>query len=286
MRTRWNSTYDMIRVAIAYREAIDDVTGNKLIKLRKHELEDEHWAILKDLVHVLKVSLSDITVSTLCRCHCQLFKDATLFFSTDNIETIAHVIPMMDRFDAMLKDSVTEPLAPAVRHALKFARNVMDKYYAKTDLSNMYRIAMGTCRQSLSLHHSHQFECRQVLHPQMKLSYFRLHGWEQSWIQTAEDMVTDEFVKYDKPTQPAEVNDTAQREEMDLFDIPMEAVPTVSELKVYLSQPIERVKDPIAWWWDHRAVFPRLSVMALDYLSAPGMCMLPLRVDAFSNDAL
>jgi hypothetical protein len=56
----------MICVAIAYREAIDNVTGNKLLKLRKHELEDEHWTILKDLVRVLKVSLSDVTSSTLC----------------------------------------------------------------------------------------------------------------------------------------------------------------------------------------------------------------------------
>jgi hypothetical protein len=46
----------MVCVAIKYREAIDDVTGNKLLKLRKYELEDEHWIILKDLVRVLKVS--------------------------------------------------------------------------------------------------------------------------------------------------------------------------------------------------------------------------------------
>ena len=56
VKTRWNSTYDMVCVAIKYREAIDDVTGNKLLKLRKHELEDEHWIVLKDLVRVLKVS--------------------------------------------------------------------------------------------------------------------------------------------------------------------------------------------------------------------------------------
>jgi hypothetical protein len=104
----------------------------------------------------------------------------------------------------------------------------------------------------------------------MKLSYFRSNGWEHGWIQTAEDMVTEEFIKYDTLAQPAEASDTDRQAEMDLFDIPMESVPTVSELKVYLTQPIEKVKDPIAWWWDHRVVFPRLSVMALDYLSASG----------------
>src|ERR1700678_1679552 len=44
------------------------------------------------------------------------------------------------------------------------------------------------------------------------------------------------------------------------------------ELDKYLSQAIEKVRDPIAWWWDHHKVYPRLSAMALDYLSIPGTC--------------
>ena len=56
---------------------------------------------------------------------------------------IAHVIPTMDRIEAMLSSSSTEPLLPSVKHALSFARTIMDKYYSKTDLSNVYRIAMG-----------------------------------------------------------------------------------------------------------------------------------------------
>jgi hypothetical protein len=56
----------------------------------------------------------------------------------------------------------------------------------------------------------------------------------------------------------------------DFFDIPMEGIQEPNELDEYLSQAIEKVKDPIAWWWDHRTVYPRLSAMALDYLSIPG----------------
>ena len=51
----------------------------------------------------------------------------------------------------------------------------------------------------------------------------------------------------------------------------MDGLEELNELDKYLAQPIEKVRDPIAWWWDHRAVFPRLSMMALDYLSVPGM---------------
>ena len=39
-------------------------------------------------------------------------------------------------------------------------------------------------------------------------------------------------------------------------------------------EPIEDVSDPIAWWWDHRHAFPRLSLMAFDYLSIPGMIIV------------
>lgn len=58
---------------------------------------------------------------------------------------------------------------------------------------------------------------------------------------------------------------------LDFFDIPMEGIAEPHELDNYLAQAIEKVRDPVAWWWDHRHVFPTLSKMAFDYLSIPGM---------------
>ena len=57
---------------------------------------------------------------------------------------------------------------------------------------------------------------------------------------------------------------------MDFFDIPMDGIQEQNEVDEYLSQAVEKVRDPIAWWWDHRKVYPKLSAMALDYLSIPG----------------
>jgi hypothetical protein len=51
----------------------------------------------------------------------------------------------------------------------------------------------------------------------------------------------------------------------------MVGIEDVDELDEYLSLPIERVRDPIAWWWEHRNTYPQLSKMAFDFLSAPGM---------------
>lgn len=42
------------------------------------------------------------------------------------------------------------------------------------------------------------------------------------------------------------------------------------ELEKYLAAPLEQVEDPLAWWIKNRHLYPRLSRMALDYLSIPG----------------
>ena len=60
----------------------------------------------------------------------------------------------------------------------------------------------------------------------------------------------------------------------DFLDIPMDGLKEVNELDDYLSQGIEKVSNPVTWWWDHQKVYPKLLVMALDFLSIPGMCLV------------
>ena len=51
------------------------------------------------------------------------------------------------------------------------------------------------------------------------------------------------------------------------------------ELTRYLSEPTERTLDPLLWWVEKKAVYPRLSRMACDYLCIPGkhghLCIVP-----------
>lgn len=58
--TRWNSTYDMLEFAVEYREALDAITGDKEMKLRKYEMDNEEWEIARQLRDVLKVSISPV----------------------------------------------------------------------------------------------------------------------------------------------------------------------------------------------------------------------------------
>ncbi|KAF8239966.1 hypothetical protein L208DRAFT_1235068, partial [Tricholoma matsutake] len=124
VKTCWNSTYDMLTAAFDYRTVIDDIMANKSLKLHHYELDDQDWEVVEDLL--------------------QMYKDATLFFSQDNAITIANVVLTMDCINKMLSTSAARPLNSAVKHGLTFARKLMDKYYSKTNLSNVYRIAMGS----------------------------------------------------------------------------------------------------------------------------------------------
>ncbi|KAJ7235936.1 hypothetical protein C8J57DRAFT_1088527, partial [Mycena rebaudengoi] len=145
--TRWNSTYDLLAFAIKYQVVIDDMTMDKATRtLREYDLSKVKWCIINDLV--------------------KIFKDATTFFSRDDISSIANVIPTMDVIDHHLtqglssttlpsmqelaKSSATDAsladdqLHPSVRMALLLGKHTMDRYYGHTDQSKVYRIAMST----------------------------------------------------------------------------------------------------------------------------------------------
>ena len=74
----------------------------------------------------------------------QIFDDATKYFSR-GIPTIAKVIPAMDQFEeALSADIDNTKYHPAVREAARQGRKLMNKYYGRTDESEIYRIVMRT----------------------------------------------------------------------------------------------------------------------------------------------
>ena len=67
-----------------------------------------------------------------------------------------------------------------------------NRYYNKTDHSEVYRIAMGTFPSSLIILYANSHPVL-VLHPCHKLKYFRTAGWEEEWIETTHSIVREEF---------------------------------------------------------------------------------------------
>jgi hypothetical protein len=53
--TRWNSTYDMLEFALAYQVALDGISGDREMKLRRFEMDKEEWEVAHQLCLVLKV---------------------------------------------------------------------------------------------------------------------------------------------------------------------------------------------------------------------------------------
>ena len=47
--------HDMLLFASSYRAAIDTITVDKALKLRKFELDNDNWQAVEDLVLVLSV---------------------------------------------------------------------------------------------------------------------------------------------------------------------------------------------------------------------------------------
>ena len=52
--TRWNSTYDMLKFALDYCSAFDEISDQSL-SLWPYELSKVEWRVAEDLCEVLKV---------------------------------------------------------------------------------------------------------------------------------------------------------------------------------------------------------------------------------------
>lgn len=96
----------------------------------------------------------------------------------------------MDHINAQLATAAQNNIySPSIRAALAIGKKTLNRYYNKTDYSEVYRIAMGMFRFASYCFADHLL----VLHPRHKLRYFKMAGWEDSWIKTAHAIVCEEF---------------------------------------------------------------------------------------------
>ncbi|KIM50294.1 hypothetical protein SCLCIDRAFT_34436 [Scleroderma citrinum Foug A] len=126
--THWNSSGNMVDFTINYQEGIEVLTQKKNLGLREFELSDEEWAVLRELCEVLKI-----------------LKDTTLYFSCAS-PNLATVIPAMDHIDKEFTMYALDAssYSPPIRAALEMAKKTLNRYYARTDESHLYHIAMDT----------------------------------------------------------------------------------------------------------------------------------------------
>lgn len=111
---------------------------------------------------------------------------------------VADAIPVIDILDRQLTTMINDITSPTIiRASAAKGRAVLNRYYAKTDDSKMYRLCMsklsGLPVLSSTTHHF------VVLHPKFKMTYFHKENWQPDWIDTARQLLRDEWDKYYKP---------------------------------------------------------------------------------------
>ena len=120
----------------------------------------------------------------------------------------------------------------------------------------------------------------QVLHPGLKLEYFHRQSWEAEWIDEAKDLVRKEFSHNYGGTASDSTATEPSASTMDFADFGNISVTTdtANELDRFLQEPVENVKEPLKWWFLNCSAYPKLSRMALDFLSVPPTSMAVERV--------
>ena len=100
----------------------------------------------------------------------------------------------MDHIDTHLATSLQDDSLSVALHAtLAIGKKTLNRYYNKTDLSEIYRVAMGMYYFHYFTIFTTYFSVILVLHPRHKMKYFKSAGWEEDWIQTARKIIRSEF---------------------------------------------------------------------------------------------
>ena len=138
----------MLEFAVKYAKAVDKLTSDHALKLRKYEVDPGEWILAGQLCDVLKVpfhmprAVTYLQLLTFPR-H-QVFKDATNYFSKKATSNITAVIPVMDHFDQVLTSTmISAKYSAGIRAAIRIGKQTLNRYYSLTDASEIYRIAMG-----------------------------------------------------------------------------------------------------------------------------------------------
>lgn len=75
----------------------------------------------------------------------KVFYDATQYFSRQKPPNLVNVLPAIDRVHNSLTDSSLDAnYRPSIRAAASLGQATLNRYYKKTDDSELYRIAMST----------------------------------------------------------------------------------------------------------------------------------------------
>ena len=253
VRTRWNSTYAMIKRACELRDPLSRLAKSDSAFSAP---SDEEWELLEVVAQVLRV-----------------FEEASQPLCAVNYPTLNKAVPtyncLFDElrgFLGMRNDddggranaAVIDRCSPANRDVLRSAIGAalakLRFYYKKTRCS-MYAIAV-------------------ILDPRFKLDYFKERGWKPDKIRKAVDALRHAVEEYETaPSQPDRDDDEARLGLVDrnaFRGLKRRRIQGKSNVERYLGAPtVDCDEDILKWWSRHADIYPALARVARDYLAVP-----------------
>jgi hypothetical protein len=263
VKTRWNSTADMIIRAIRLKKGLsitmnrmfDDAMGKKRRKIARGvvvddgdesfvEITEEDWSNLVAILELLNP-----------------LKSATEIMSGDSYPALNLVVPtytaLLNHLELLSNDAVTTMYAESdfIKDASKDAFNKLNKYY---------NISSELCTIAT------------VLDPRLKLDFYKAD--KNPMAEDPEEIRA--YVKsfYDKDYAPHDItlsqNPSPTKKPTLLSGFYKTSTTSdESEIDVYLSEPVIANHSNfkiLDYWKINSARFPNLSRMARDYLAVPG----------------
>jgi hypothetical protein len=258
-RTRWNSTYEMIKRALELREPLSQ-TMNAMDYLP--ELSHEEWVLLKVASQVLII-----------------FEKATRWLCASNYPTLNRAVRvynyLLDELEYFLgrcnkeekgrqRAAIIDQCSPTNKRvlttAMEAAHAKLREYYADT-WAGMYAVSL-------------------ILDPSSKMAYYQANKWEKNAVAYAKDALLQTIEAYGTPSVAAvtvpQSNQASSGADLSDLDeewdqvIKRRRVEKEGELERYLAAPTVGTRaDILGWWKEFAREYPCLARIARDYLAIP-----------------
>jgi hypothetical protein len=245
VRTRWNSTYDMIKRA---RELRTPLSNFAKINPDLPTLNDEEWELLEVVAQLLSI-----------------FAGATRVLSAANYPTLNIAVPIYNYLFNNLEDfrdacddkaggrgnaTIIGQCSPVVKGALKdaiqAAHDKLRTYYGRT-WADMYAIAV-------------------ILDPRLKANYYRGNKWGSKLIAHAKDALVRAVEAYgteEEEPQSSQADAVVHLEPLNQIfqDCKRRRVEEESEMEGYLATRTASPGENILEWWKcHEHEYPCLAL--------------------------
>ena len=247
-KTRWSSTYNMLKIAQTLRAELTTWWSNLASPLHRTELEitEREWQAVELLIELL-APMSEAT--DLACTHSQ---------------PSSMCLPLYLAMYLNLKGKATQPEYSPFEEAIQQAIALIDKYYALTP---------------------HCLTASSILDPRVKFSFFQTHFRASGYDSADEAMshVREELSEYlDAPpsasqhstTSPVSSQHTTTGVAGNLLENLLRGGgepedSAADELEMFGKLPVQSFKtDPLLWWATHCTEYPKLAVAPRDFLPA------------------